>query len=113
MGFVSLRYFIVDTIELLTGDKIWIGANDFVNEGTFVWAGGPEAGRSVNSIYTNWGSREPNSEGNEDCVEIRKDIGQWNDEGCGTGRWSLIEYSCSPEQEFGSTACQSTCSSFA
>ncbi len=74
-----------------------------------MWAGGPEAGRSINNIFSNWGDGQPNNfGGNEDCVEIYQSDGRWHDVGCDASRWSLIEYSCPLEQEFGPTACQST-----
>ncbi len=87
----------------------WIGANDQANEGTFVWADGPEAGQNVSGIYTNWAAGEPNNSGGvEDCVVINLNSGQWSDNVAGNERWSLTEYSCPPGQEFGPTACQST-----
>ncbi len=109
MGFVSLRYFIIESSGMLAGtESAWIGANDLVKEGTFVWAGGPEAGQNVNSIYINWGSGEPSDSGGEDCAEIPLSNGRWNDRKCDDPLRSVIEYSCSSGQEFGSTACQST-----
>jgi hypothetical protein len=108
---LSLRWFSIDVLGVLTGERAWIGANDQASEGTFVWAGGPEAGQNISGIYANWFAGEPNDAGgNEDCVVIYpRDDGRWEDNGCGGGRWSLIEYSCPSGQEFGPTACQSKC----
>jgi hypothetical protein len=76
------------------------------SEGTFVWAGGPEAGRRLSDFYVSWPAGEPNdSGGREDCVEFFPG-GEWNDLSCGDARLSVIEYSCPPGQEFGSSSCQ-------
>lgn len=50
----------------------WIGFNDLVNEGSFVWS----SGASV--TYTNWSAGEPNNAGNEDAVQMLTN-GAWND----------------------------------
>lgn len=56
-----------------TGDTHWIGLNDIVSEGTFIWDGGAPLN------YTNWNPGEPNNFlGIEDGTEIHTD-GQWND----------------------------------
>ena len=52
----------------------YIGLNDIEKEGTFVWANGE------NTAYTNWEENEPNNSGNnEDCTQMRKQNGKWND----------------------------------
>lgn len=50
----------------------WIGLNDLISEGQYVWIGGGAPG------YTNWASGEPNNVGNEDVVHMLVS-GQWND----------------------------------
>ena len=66
-----------NTLMYNTADihNCWIGLNDKDDEGTFVWADGS------NSSYRNWANREPNQQGNEDCVHT---IGneRWNDLAC-------------------------------
>jgi hypothetical protein len=53
---------------------IWIGLNDAMMEGTFVW----ENGEPVS--YTNWEAGEPNNFGpGEDYVQIQPWNGKWND----------------------------------
>ena len=53
----------------------WIGLNDRVKEGKWVWVDG-----SVFN-YTNWGSDQPDNENNEDCV-FKEGAGNWNDLDC-------------------------------
>ena len=51
---------------------------DQANEGTFVW----ESDKSQLS-YENWYDKEPNQQGNEDCVHIRTNQNcGWNDFKC-------------------------------
>ena len=68
-------------------EHAWIGLNDQVKEGKFVWVG---------PMYTNWGPGEPNNAGNEDCVEIvtaksygKTFEGRWNDKSC-NNKFSFI-----------------------
>ena len=54
----------------------YIGLNDLVNEGTFVWTDGSR------STYTPWGFTQPdNANDNEDCVDAIS-LGDWNDLPC-------------------------------
>ncbi|XP_055998492.1 lectin BRA-3-like [Ostrea edulis] len=61
----------------------YIGVNDIVNEGEFVWISSGQ-----NATYLNWGPDQPNNRwGNENCVVIRYDPGQgfdmtWSDDPC-------------------------------
>ena len=50
----------------------WIGFNDIVEEGNWVWVTGEEV------TYTNWAPGEPNNAGEEHYGEIYSD-GTWND----------------------------------
>lgn len=55
------------------GAEFWIGANDKIDEGTFVWED------KSDFSYKNWNSGEPNNYGwGEDCVSV-KNSGTWND----------------------------------
>ncbi|PCJ22460.1 MAG: hypothetical protein COA96_14360 [SAR86 cluster bacterium] len=56
----------------------WIGLNDIVSEGVYVWV----TGEAV--TYTNWSTGEPNNSGNEDGVHLwgltsTRPLGTWND----------------------------------
>lgn len=87
--------------ERLNGDA-WLGASDdeeYMNEGTWSWVAGPEAGTNfysgegndgsgggsaVDGAYTNWAGpdNEPNNAGDEDCMETYIADGTWNDLPC-------------------------------
>ncbi|MBX3156672.1 MAG: hypothetical protein KF773_11770 [Deltaproteobacteria bacterium] len=74
--------------QLLGAVAIHIGGSDIAVEGMWVWQsgtqfwqGGPN-GTAPLGRYANWGSGEPNNDGNEDCAEMRPDA-KWNDGGCG------------------------------
>lgn len=72
----------------------WMGASDVTTEGDWKWVTGPEIGTSfwlglsggstVNGMYANWGSGEPNDSGsNEDCAQfLTGGTGKWNDLPC-------------------------------
>ncbi|KAI6660002.1 hypothetical protein LOD99_14343 [Oopsacas minuta] len=55
--------------------RCWIGLNDINAEGTYIWADGSD------SAYRNWAPGEPNSNGNEDCVQTFGNP-KWNDLRC-------------------------------
>ena len=68
---------------------MWIGLNDRMVEGTYVWDGD-------NTIvnYTNWFPGEPNDfSGKEDCIQILNGYwgGYWNDNYCGKTRSYICE----------------------
>ncbi|XP_066930358.1 collectin-11-like [Clytia hemisphaerica] len=47
----------------------WVGLNDIKKEKTFVWVAGISA-FGGKSGYKKWCPKEPNNNGNEDCVEL-------------------------------------------
>ncbi|XP_042223021.1 macrophage mannose receptor 1-like [Homarus americanus] len=53
----------------------WVGLNDRLNEGTYVWSDGSKL------TITNWNNGEPSGTG-ENCVQIKADTGKWNDNSC-------------------------------
>ena len=58
------------------GADTWIGFNDLTTEGTWQWVDGSPVS------YTQWHSGEPNDSGGEDCAELYKTYGDWNDLPC-------------------------------
>ena len=53
--------------------RVWIGLNDAVTEGTFVYVSGQAY------TYTNWDTNEPNNAGDEDYVAMYSGNGFWVD----------------------------------
>lgn len=62
--------------QMTGSNEAWIGVNDLVTEGTYVWADeGPLA-------FTNWALNQPNNgNGVQDCCRMLAD-GTWNDTDC-------------------------------
>jgi hypothetical protein len=70
--------------------ETYIGAHDMDVEGKWQWADtgehfwtdGPTDGYPVNDRYSNWEDDEPNDSGIEDCAEMIRWSGYWNDISC-------------------------------
>ena len=66
---------------------LWIGLNDNVEEGTFVWSDGTKV------TYEDWmnenGDPEPNGGKRENCVVIHD--GGWADTACDSANYFLCE----------------------
>jgi hypothetical protein len=92
---------------------LWIGANDIATENTWVWDNGTtsgDGGVTDNICGTgcnpkslaewpdgtrkwNWsGSGEPNNSGDEDCANITRSDGTWNDLSCTNDQYGIIEF---------------------
>ncbi|KAK3750396.1 hypothetical protein QZH41_005564 [Actinostola sp. cb2023] len=57
---------------------VWIGLNDLGTEGVYTWSDASPLS------YTNFANNEPNDwRGMEDCMEMRRYDGKWNDQNCG------------------------------
>ncbi|CAC5412422.1 unnamed protein product [Mytilus coruscus] len=71
-----------------TAGDVWIGAHDFVREGSFVW----EAD-NTQLTYTDWYPGEPNNSGNkEDCACMNSDLTyKWNDNSCSKTFYYICE----------------------
>ncbi|KAJ7377481.1 chromatin-modulating protein mrc1 [Desmophyllum pertusum] len=65
--------------------SIWIGLNDRLNEGQFVWSDGTPFN---SSIYNNWNDGEPDNNG-DDCVELYNN--RWNDVPCSSTYYYICE----------------------
>jgi len=96
--------------------NMWHGANDIATEGTWVWDNGTTSGDSGSTdnlcgtgcdgtanpkVYSNatwadgsrkWNTNEPNQSGEEDCGNIVRDDGTWNDKACSTNYYGMIEF---------------------
>jgi lysophospholipase L1-like esterase len=77
-------------------ESAWIGLTDQTAEAAFQWVTGELL------TFTNWAQGEPNSLGDEDCVETnayfaRGTPGTWNDISCSTGRFYVLEFETSAE----------------
>ena len=55
--------------------SLWIGGTDSSSEANFSWSDG------TRFSYTNWDTDEPNSSGDEDCIEYKHN-NFWNDLTC-------------------------------
>jgi len=106
--------FLTNEFYAAYGNKaLWIGANDIATENTWVWDNGTTSGDSGvtdNICGTgcnpkslaewpdgtrkwNWsGSGEPNNAGGEDCANITRSDGTWNDLSCSNNQYGIIEF---------------------
>jgi len=78
-----------DFVRTLILSAAWLGANDIVSDGTWVWEDGVEWGG-----FISWKLGEPNGGDHEQCLVMRYDlIGEWNDSPCSNER----HYVCKKE----------------
>ncbi len=67
-------------------DEIWMGANDLVTEGTFLWVDGAAL------TYTDWRAGQPSGGATEDCVVWDlDDSNRWDDRPCGSPTGYICE----------------------
>ena len=84
----------------------WTGGTDKAQEGTWLWATGPEAGtvfwtNGSTQTYANWNklTGEPNNVGNEDYLVV-KQLPGWNDAPTNFAKAYYVEFSAPvPEPE--------------
>ena len=94
------------------GTAIWIGANDIETEGTWIWDNGTTSGdngltdticnassgdcQPSNATWADgsrkWNNGEPNNSRNEDCANITRSDGTWNDLACTRSLYGIIEF---------------------
>ena len=81
-----------------------MGLSDEVDEGTFEWMDGPEAGTeirisgvNVSGQYNNWASNQPDNVGGGDYVHGNLSNYKWNDDVDNSGQVSgyIVEYGAS------------------
>ena len=95
-----------------SNDGLWHGANDIVSEGTWLWDNGTTSGdsgltddlcgtatncRDSNAKWADntdkWHSNNPNNfSSNQDCGRIWVNTGHWDDDGCDSSRYGIIEF---------------------
>ena len=77
-----------DFVDNFVNSNVWMGGSDIASEGTWIW----EDGKAWGS-YQNFASDEPNNGagGGEDCLEMWKDNGRWNDAPCVNGKSSVCK----------------------
>ncbi len=91
---------------------LWIGANDIGTEATWIWDNGTTSGDSnltdticnatsgdcqpSNATWADgsrkWNTNEPNDLGGEDCANITRSDGTWNDLSCSNDQYGIIEF---------------------
>ncbi|KAL8606808.1 hypothetical protein ACOMHN_049637 [Nucella lapillus] len=72
--------FIVSQMAIRHTSKVWLGCNDFVREGKYVWTSTSEV-----LVFTHWAPGEPNNQnfgaGDQDCGVLYAN-GLWDDGDC-------------------------------
>ncbi|MEZ6063000.1 MAG: C-type lectin domain-containing protein [Planctomycetaceae bacterium] len=97
IGSSAENQFLSDHVFASGEPSAWVGGTDGDTEGTWTWAGGPEAGQvffiagtgTVAGQFSNWAVGEPNNSGNEDALLFRGG-GGWNDGRIGDGLHGYI-----------------------
>jgi len=105
--------FLTEKFYAAYGNKaLWIGANDIATEATWIWDNGTTSGddnltdticnapsgncRPSNATWADgsrkWNNGEPNNAGNEDCANITRSDGTWNDLRCTNNQYGIIEF---------------------
>jgi len=105
--------FLTEKFYAAYGNKaLWIGANDIATEATWIWDNGTTSGddnltdticnapsgncRPSNATWADgsrkWNNGEPNNSGNEDCANITRSDGTWNDLRCTNNQYGIIEF---------------------
>lgn len=69
-----------------SGHNVWVGGNDETVDGSWVWEDGMAWGG-----FTLWDSVEPNGGSSENCLEIQRKNGKWNDIPCTQLRYYICK----------------------
>ena len=69
-----------------SGHNVWVGGNDEAVDGSWVWEDGMAWGG-----FTLWDSVEPNGGSSENCLEIQRKNGKWNDISCTLLRYYICK----------------------
>ncbi|KAK7508249.1 hypothetical protein BaRGS_00000488 [Batillaria attramentaria] len=78
-----------DFVKSHTNENVWLGLNDMVREGQWVWVSTHEQ-----AVYTNWAPGQPDDshshESGQDCAYLEGSTGHWDDHWCEiTAGWSM------------------------
>uniref|UniRef100_A0A914W1I3 Uncharacterized protein n=1 Tax=Plectus sambesii TaxID=2011161 RepID=A0A914W1I3_9BILA len=85
----SLNAYVTDTPSIGTCDQMWIGGNDFQNNGQFAWIDGQQF------IFNNWDLGQPDP--TNQCVSSQaRTTGKWKTEPCGTENCFICESYSNP-----------------
>ena len=82
------RTWLLGTLVPSFQPDFWIGARDDVVEGQWTWDDGELFwegrfdGAAQGELYTDWAENQPNDMNGEDCAEVSRMLGGWNDVGC-------------------------------
>lgn len=74
--------------HLVVNTNTWVGGNDLLAEGLFLWSNGEIFG------FTSWDAGEPNDNNGEDCMKLDGNsapIGRWDDNDCNDSHRYLCE----------------------
>ena len=74
----------VYVIPVCSNEFTWIGCNDLIHEGKFVWSHNNQA-----VSYFKWHPGQPDNQYNEDCCSLAEN-GYWNDFPCHRSLESFI-----------------------
>jgi hypothetical protein len=87
-----------DFVVASVATNVSIGASDAAIEGLWAWSfngtpfwRGTSTGSALLGRYANWSTGEPGDSGGEDCAELRKLDGKWNDVACAGTRAFVCE----------------------
>uniref|UniRef100_A0A914XAL8 Fibrinogen C-terminal domain-containing protein n=1 Tax=Plectus sambesii TaxID=2011161 RepID=A0A914XAL8_9BILA len=85
----SLNAYVTDTPSIAACDQMWIGGNDFQNNGQFTWIDGQQY------IFNNWDTAQPDL--NNQCISSQsRTTGKWKTEPCGTENCFICDMYNSP-----------------
>nr|XP_058967734.1 neurogenic locus notch homolog protein 1-like [Pocillopora verrucosa] len=80
------RYDYLWSLFSQSGHNVWVGGNDEAVDGSWVWEDGMAWGG-----FTLWDSVEPNGGSSENCLEIQRKNGKWNDISCTLLRYYICK----------------------